>query len=64
MKQTATETLMQVSSGATYGVAAGVFMGVQLDTWMFAGTGVLVVLNIIYTSVRLYGQYKERRNAD
>ena len=56
------DTIAQVSNGVVYGVSAGALLGVPLESWMMGGTILLLGMNLIYTGLRLWAQYKERKN--
>jgi|TARA_R110002153_G_scaffold41811_2_gene119171 hypothetical protein len=45
-----------------YGVAAGTFLGLQLNEWIMMGTGVLLIMNIGLASARIYQGLKEKKN--
>jgi len=45
-----------------YGVAAGTFLGLQLNEWIMMGTGVLLIMNIGLASARIYQSLKEKKN--
>jgi len=54
------DTISASTQTASFGVVGATLAGITVEAWMMGGSAVLLILNVVYVSWRLYRLSKEK----